>query len=676
LNTKTKFLGFSSFPAHWAAKHSVLLVLCAVLFCSQLIITGCSSHSEGAAISTELGFVDILIGQGKTKEAMDLLQKTEKLASTPLESMGVYKRYVTLGETDRAESALKKALRRHKKDKQLLAVYGNFLLDQNKSKKALKVTKPLSGTEYGSVYAEAFLTYALETGWSADDLFGKTFFLFRGKKKNPDHSATAKEKFEVFYDSRFVPIYLDAARSTKLSRWARNAAALCMKEGNFTKASEAYTGTVDSLEDSLFWGSVFYDAGLYTESLEALVAGDSFPGSIALKVEHKALEADDYYLLEEDVAAEKIRSELIDVILAEAVNVNAGLTSYAKQVLPVVYVNSAMYLKTKNDLAKEFSRLDTLVTNFPDYVPGLASYGDYALHLLRRPPEDKLSQDLRSAGLRTKAMEEEDRIPKIPLEDALQKIDESLERTKNPRLIIIHEQLLAELHRDWETEHKASRVWPLLEKNALEKSSLYPDDVAHYSVVVLLNNGHEQDAKDLFIKYEQSKHEDALVEKKKKGSDGDEDSLPAKFEPAEHPDLLNLWESEAAAWFYVKDGRIDEALAMYNNILGNYSKRTPVMNAGGKSEAVTNAYINIANIYAGRGQGVLALDNLKKALPRTLDESLKSDVLYRIGKEYYYAGDYKNAIRSLQYSLNQDNAQNKVRNRARLILKQAQDRNK
>ncbi|MBQ3981042.1 MAG: tetratricopeptide repeat protein, partial [Treponema sp.] len=81
-------------------------------------------------------------------------------------------------------------------------------------------------------------------------------------------------------------------------------------------------------------------------------------------------------------------------------------------------------------------------------------------------------------------------------------------------------------------------------------------------------------------------------------------------------------------------------------------------------------------IYAGRGQSALALDSLKKALPRTLDEGLKADVLYRIGKEYYYQGDYKNAIRSLQYSLNQDNGQNKVRNRARLILKQAQDKNK
>ncbi|MCR5317904.1 MAG: hypothetical protein K6E22_06725 [Treponema sp.] len=672
MNTKTKIFNFSSTFAHGAG----LLVLCAVLFCSQLILAGCSSHSEGAAISTELGFVDILIGQGKTKEAMELLQRTEKLASTPLESMGVYKRYVILGESGRAEKALKKGLRKHKKDKQLLAVYGNFLLDQNKTKKALKVTKPLSGTEYGSIYAEAFLSYALETGWSADDLFGKTFFLFRGHKKNPDHSATAKEKFEVFYDSRFVPIYLDAARSTKLSRWARNAAALCMKEGNFAKASEAYTGSVDSLEDSLFWGSVFYDAGLYTESLEALVAGDSFPGSVALKIEHKALEADDYYLLEEDAAAEKIRSELIDVILAESVNANAGLTSYAKQVLPVVYVNSAMYLKSKNDLAKEFSRLDTLVTKFPDYVPGLASYGDYALYLLSRPPEDKLSQDLRYAGLRTMAMEEEDRIPKISLEDALVKIDESLERTNNPRLIVIREQLLAQLHREWETEHKASRVWPLLEKNALEKASLFPDDVVHYAVVVLLNNGHEQDARDLFIKYEQAKHEEELTGKKKKVSDESKDDIPPKFEPSEHPELLNLWEKEAAAWFYVNDGRIDEGLEMYGHIIENFAKRTPTMNSGGKSESVTNAYINIANIYAGRGQGVLALDSLKKALPRTLDEGLKADVLYRIGKEYYYQGDYKNAIRSLQYSLNQDNGQNKVRNRARLILKQAQDRNK
>lgn len=123
--------------AHGAMKpcvrHIALSALCAILFSAIFVLAGCSSHSEGAAISTELGFVDILIGQGKTKEAMELLQRTEKLASTPLESMGVYKRYVTLGESGRAEKALKKGLRKHKKDKQLLAVYGNFLLDQNKT---------------------------------------------------------------------------------------------------------------------------------------------------------------------------------------------------------------------------------------------------------------------------------------------------------------------------------------------------------------------------------------------------------------------------------------------------------------------------------------------------------------------------------------------------------------
>ena len=149
-----------------------------------------------------------------------------------------------------------------------------------------------------------------------------------------------------------------------------------------------------------------------------------------------------------------------------------------------------------------------------------------------------------------------------------------------------------------------------------------------------------------------------------------------KFEPSQHPESLNLWECEAAAWFYAKNGLIENSKILYEHIIKTYSNRSPIMNSGGQSEAVTNAYVNMANIYSGTGQGKLALDSLKKASARTLDEELKADVLYRIGREYYYEGDYKNAIRSLQYSLNQNEGHNKVRNKARLILKQAMDKNK
>lgn len=652
MNTKkTQNLSFSFFMLPFA------FLFAAAVFA----FTACSSHSEGAAITTELGFVDILINQGDTKGAMDLLKKTEKLVSSPDEYLGLYKRYKTLGEDSYAENTLKKALRRFKKDEKILAVYGNMLLNQGNVKKAIKLTKPLSGTEYGSVYAQAFLQNALDTQWDAEDLFGHKFFLFKGKKKNPGESLSAEQKFEVFYDRRFIPVYLDASRGTKLSRWARNAASLYMQNGEFAKAAGAYTGHVDSLEDSLFWGAVFFDSGHYTESLEALVSGDQMRGLLAHEIEHDALEADDYYILGEDEASERIRTKLITKILSNEPKATENISSYSKKILPIVYVNSAIYLKSQDDPVNEYKRLETLISKFPDYEPGLASYGEYALYIMRRPPEDSLEKELRVAGLRTLSMEETDRIPKITCEDALQKIGQSLERKKNPKLVVIQEELKAQMHLDWETEKKASVVWPLLEQNASEKPSLYPDDIAHYAVVVLLTNGHEDDAEDLFNKYEQAVH-------------AEEGGV--KFEPSQHPESLNLWECEAAAWFYAKNGLIENSKILYDHIIKTYSNRSPIMNSGGQSEAVTNAYVNMANIYSGTGQGKLALDSLKKASARTLDEELKADVLYRIGREYYYEGDYKNAIRSLQYSLNQNEGHNKVRNKARLILKQAMDKNK
>lgn len=641
-------------------KFRISLFIILFALAGAVFFDSCSSHSEGSAIATELGFVDILISQGDTQGAMTLLKKTEKLAVAPNDFIGIYKRYATLGENSNAEKILKKALKKHKGQDALLAVYSYFLINQNRTEEALSVSAHLSSGSYSSIYAEAFLKYALESQKSADELFAekKSFFssilsFFSSKRKGAEE-VDAGKKFDVFYDSRFATIYMDAFRSTGIAKWAMNAAVLQMNEGLFDKACEAYPNQVDSLDESLFWGLVFYDAGRYAESLQVLVLGDKKIGNFESKVEHDALEADNYYILGEDLDSERIRASLIESFSSRPTVLSSS--SRIKKILPSLYVNSALYSKKQADPFLEYQRLSSVVSLFPNYEPALAAYAEYALACKKRINEDYLSQDLRKAGLRTLEMQYIDSIPFIETSLALKKIESAVETAPGldkPALIVLREELLSADSPSDSQKEKTGRIWILLEHNALEKTNLYPEEIMRYSLLTLLENGADDEARRLFENYLQAAH-----------SQGEDDV----FVPCDHLDELHLWECEFAAWFYTEEGRIEDAMKLYDYIIKNYSIRNPVMNAAGQSSSVALAYINLANIYSASANSALAVDCLTNAVPRILDRELRAETLYRLGKENYYRQELQNAISQLRNALDL----NPDHNKARLLLKTVQ----
>ena len=183
-------------------------------------------------MATELSLIDSSIRQGDARQALAALKRIESRAHSAGERMGLYKRYMTLSEYERAEKCLKKALRSFPGNKEFLALYGTFLLRRGRIKEACKKTAKLSGTEYSSIYAESVLRAALDSDYDADAFFSPQhpILAFFHRKVKPSEKAVDRKR-DFFLDERFIPIYQDAYSSSKMQLWQINAATILI-DGN------------------------------------------------------------------------------------------------------------------------------------------------------------------------------------------------------------------------------------------------------------------------------------------------------------------------------------------------------------------------------------------------------------------------------------------------------------
>ena len=647
-----------------------------------------SSHYEGSAITTELSLIDSYIQQGDTKQALSSLNRIEGRAHSAGDRMGLYKRYMALSEYDRAEKTLKKALRSFPGNKEFTALYGNFLLRRNRVKDARKRTESLSGTEYSSIYAEAVLRAALASDYDADRFFARSnpiLNFFRRKASSSDSSGQEARRL-FFMDERFIPVYKDAYRSSKISLWQINAATILMARGSYEDASSLYPGEVTGYRDALFWGLVSYDAGRYAESLEALLKAEELrkkgsldeKGELAQAIELKALLSDDYYILGDDASAQAMRREVLDISSPYMDAFMEEKLPSLNRILPLLYMNTALYARDSGDEKERYDKLFQLVSYFPDYEPGLAAYGEYAIDSVNRPVEVGIEAQLRQAGLRTLAMEERDSIPVVQIQTVVGMIDKAVEdikascgpdadgrdiKVRTASLTVLKEKLFAAENSGTERAEKASKVWKLLEANELS-GSLYPPEIMRYAVNNLIENGGENDAEKLFRSYLQA----AYGEKGSGKKGGKDEPIARSFEPCDSPEKLALWEDEVAAYFYVQHGDYANAIKLYDYILSNYSKRVPVFNTAGQNEAVTSSYLNMGNIYSGYNRDAQALDYLRQADSRVGERQLKAEIRYRIGYEEARLGRSRDALITLKHALEL----NPSHGRARLLLKQLQ----
>ena len=544
------------------------------------------------------------------QSAIKELKKVEKRAYDSWSYIGIYKRFILIGEQNLAEKIIKKALKKNKQNQELLAVYTNFLLRQNRLEDAGKYAEKLRNGNYASLYSELVLR--------------------ESQKQVIDQGAYAFYQNEDFYQ-----IYLDAYKGSKNPIWLRNCAVYNLTQGLYNQASLLNPPAYADVDDAYFWGLCLYDAGKYNFAIEALEKAHNFYSDYDNKKQFKcneiqivALESDAYMAVSDFEQADLVRSCVvnnIDTVFADIKD---------DTLLPLIMVNSAIY--AKNQMSEDYfaDLLFYIVNRWPDYVPALILYSDFAYTSNLEKKEDDEVAALRRAGIKSLEMEKYDSRRKIPLSDALYRIDQSLKRKSDPYLSITKLDLKYKTDPKLSEKDKYRDLWVLLEDNYIE-GEIYHTLLVQYALNFLLTTKEYDDAWNLFYKFTTS-HGTYDVKR---------DFWEQFIEQMKYYDLPIV---EMAAWFASDLKKTNEAIRIYEYCV---YESAGLLEDGLISPLVSSAScMNLANIYFSIGKKERALDLYGKIAGREVNNAKRSEIFYRIACIYSALGDIKNALRSSEYA--------------------------
>lgn len=586
------------------------IFLLLILFC----FSACSVRAEQKSLTSQFDTVDALISQGQNADAVKLLKKTEKKAYDSWSYIGIYKRYNKIGETELSDKLLKKAIKKNEKNLELNAVYTSFLLHNDKLKEAEKIAVKLRGTRYGSLYSEVMLKTSLKSDFS-----------------------TEQAKRDFFRREDFYNVYYEAYQGSKNPVWIRNCAVFQLSNGLYANAAALCPGIYADVDDAYFWALTLYDGSHFYESIAAADSALSFINDFSEKgvnntslVKLYSLQSDAYMAVADMESAEASRQKII-------INIdNLKERKGDADILPLVFVNSAIYA---NNIENRDSCADLLfytVNRWPDFVPALILYADFAYESSLERNEDSEMLALRNAGIKTLEMEKYDNRRKIPLSDALYRIDDCLSRTQDPFLYVEKLDIRYKTDKTLSEKDKLRDLWNLLE-NTYSEDEKYKTILIQYAISYLLNTKKEQEAFDLYNKYI---YEHLSIDTKKDFWE----QVALKVQQTD------LGIAEAGAYFAVKNNRLNEAKRMYEYL---------VYESGGILEAdevsmysTTPACMNLADIYFSYGTRAKALSLYGKAAGRESRNRIRSNIYYRIASVYVDDGDIKNALRSADYAVN------------------------
>lgn len=585
---------------------SISIFLGMILFC----FSACSMRAEQNSLTSQLEIIDALISQNQMQSAIKELKKVEKRAYDSWSYIGIYKRFILIGEQNLAEKIIKKALKKNKQNQELLAVYTNFLLRQNRLEDAGKYAEKLRNGNYASLYSELVLR--------------------ESQKQVTDQGAYAFYQNEDFYQ-----IYLDAYKGSKNPIWLRNCAVYNLTQGLYNQASLLNPPAYADVDDAYFWGLCLYDAGKYNFAIEALEKAHKYYSDYDNKKQFKcneiqivALESDAYMAVSDFEQADLVRSCVvnnIDTVFADIKD---------DTLLPVIMVNSAIY--AKNQMSEDYfaDLLFYIVNRWPDYVPALILYSDFAYTSNLEKKEDDEVAALRRAGIKSLEMEKYDSRRKIPLSDALYRIDQSLKRKADPYLSITKLDLKYKTDPKLSEKDKYRDLWVLLEDNYIE-GEIYHTLLVQYALNFLLTTKEYDDAWNLFYKFTTS-HGTYDVKR---------DFWEQFIEQMKYYDLPIV---EMAAWFASDLKKTNEAIRIYEYCV---YESAGLLEDGLISPLVSSAScMNLANIYFSIGKKDRALDLYGKIAGREVNNAKRSEIFYRIACIYSALGDIKNALRSSEYA--------------------------
>ena len=544
------------------------------------------------------------------QSAIKELKKVEKRAYDSWSYIGIYKRFILIGEQNLAEKIIKKALKKNKQNQELLAVYTNFLLRQNRLEDAGKYAEKLRNGNYASLYSELVL-------------------------RESQKQVTNQGAYAFYQNEDFYQIYLDAYKGSKNPIWLRNCAVYNLTQGLYNQASLLNPPAYADVDDAYFWGLCLYDAGKYNFAIEALEKAHKFYSDYDNKKQFKcneiqivALESDAYMAVSDFEQADLVRSCVvnnIDTVFADIKD---------DTLLPLIMVNSAIY--AKNQMSEDYfaDLLFYIVNRWPDYVPALILYSDFAYTSNLEKKEDDEVAALRRAGIKSLEMEKYDSRRKIPLSDALYRIDQSLKRKADPYLSITKLDLKYKTDPKLSEKDKYRDLWVLLEDNYIE-GEIYHTLLVQYALNFLLTTKEYDDAWNLFYKFTTS-HGTYDVKR---------DFWEQFIEQMKYYDLPIV---EMAAWFASDLKKTNEAIRIYEYCV---YESAGLLEDGLISPLVSSAScMNLANIYFSIGKKERALDLYGKIAGREVNNAKRSEIFYRIACIYSALGDIKNALRSSEYA--------------------------
>lgn len=617
-------------PKTYGLCKKLSLIICAVVFCGCFF--SCSSKVTVNSITKTFDEIDRYIILEQTKDAVKLLKKTDKKSLAPNIRLGIYKRYVQLGETKLAENLLKSCLSKNPKNLSVIAVYSSVLLKSGKFNEAFDLSKKLSGTEYASIYAEALLRKELSTG--------KKLYL------------------RDYCSDDYSPVYYDAYLGSKDNAWLRNCAIISLINSNLPQALSYHPSDFSDACDAYFWALVSYDNKKFVETSEDLKAAKkilSFENSKNEKLNLKvySLLADAYTNLSEDKLAEQERNSLLGYLTSLDEQTDFGEEKVFDNEIPhtdilsVIYLNSALWCLSKDDYKGAYKTLKFEVEKWPDYVPGLIAYGNFAYNSNKLKLDDPLTMELRKLGVRSMDMIEFDELPRIPVQDALDKMQQSLDRYKNYDLYVAMLDLKDKNEKWTSVKARLAEIYHIIEANTLS-TNFYPPQIARYAVHSIFGCERTDEAENLFNKYLKRRYEI-------------KDSENFYDEIFRNISQMQTWEIEYAAWFAAQKKNASTAARLFEYIVFNEYIQNAKKVQEISPRATVSAMMNLAMIYSSTKQKQEAVELYGKVSGRVTDAETKAESLYRIGVIFSELKQFEDAIKYLKYAVQLDPTHTKAR---------------
>lgn len=584
-----------------------ILVFSYFLFC----FSSCSMKAEQKSLTNQFEIIDALIMQSQFKDAIKDLKKIEKHSFDPWICISIYKRYVQLGEVVSAEKVIKKSLKKNELNLELNAILAKLLISQNRLDEALKIASFLKNTEYGSIYSECVLKQSL--------------------------LSEEKNKSSFFKNEDLYQVYYDAYIGTKNSIWIRNCAIFNILNGLYENAYSLIPSSFLDFHDAYFWSLVSYDSKHYYECADLLdFAQKNFDVDLVKTV---ALQSDCYIAISDMEAAEKARQILIKDF--DSLNI---FSEENESLLPIIFSNSAIWAKNKQLEDQCADILFYIVNKWPNFVPGLILYSDFAYESNKQRFEDSEMINLRNAGIFSKEMESYDSRRKIPMSDALYRIEKSLKEFENAYLSLAQLDLKYKMNDKVSQKDKLRDLWYMLEDNN-EISKEFRSLLVQYAVNFLLGINDLDNAWNVFITYINSTV-DATGKKDRK-------IILDRYSLWNYL-IENIYDYELpiieiAAYFSATFGLRTETIRLLEFCV---YESGGILDKNVISPYVSNATsMNLANVYSSVGKTNMALDLYGKIAGRESKNSVRSEIFYKIACIYTDQGDKKNALRSVDYAL-------------------------